>query len=165
MTVVLVALATLVVVVIALVAVGTVVGRLGTEPARNVYEGDEALEFVAQSLTDTRTAALSYDDVARVMRLHLDFLHDQGVARSGGDLDRRVGVHVVDPNDAADYVVSRAALVDFHPGPDVVADILAAHLAYFEAIGVVDPVTGPDLDAVEAELADRDEATGERPNA
>ena len=53
----------LLVVVIALVAVGGVVGRLRAEPPRNIFEHDEALEFVAQALPDQLTAELSYEEV------------------------------------------------------------------------------------------------------
>lgn len=158
MVLVLVIVGVVVVTVIGLVAVGTVVGRLGVEPARNVFEGEEALEFAAQALPAEVTAELSYEDVARLQRLHLDFLHRQGVARSGGDLDDSPGVHLVDPDDAVAYVLRRAALAEFHPREAVVREVIAAHLAYFEAIGVVDPVTGPDLAEVERELRAAKEA-------
>ena len=88
------------VLVVALVAVGGVVGRLRTEPARNIFENDEALEFVAQALPDEFTAELSYEELQRIMRLHLDYLHAQGVARSGGDLPAAGGPQVVDSDDA-----------------------------------------------------------------
>ena len=39
---------------------GKVVGRLRVEPSRNVFEGDEALEFVAQALPSSLTAEMSY---------------------------------------------------------------------------------------------------------
>ena len=140
-----------VVVVVGLVAVGGAVGRLRIEPPRNVFEHDEALEFVAQALPAELTAELSYEEVQRIMRLHLDYLHAEGVARSGGDLPssgraRRSST----PRTRVRYVLRRAALVDFFPKADAVRRVVDAQLAYFEAIGAIAPVTEPEL----AELQD-----------
>jgi hypothetical protein len=149
------------VLVIALVAVGGVVGRLREEPPRNVFEHDEALEFVAEALPDEMTAELSYEEVQRIMRLHLDYLHEQGVARSGGDLPTAGGPQVVDSEDAVGSILRRAALVAFFPKPEAVRRVVDAQLAYFEAIGAVAPVTGPEL----AELQDSPDDGAEAPDA
>lgn len=146
--------------VIGLVALGAVTRRLAAEPGRSVFEGDEALAFVAAALPRWDTAELSYDEVARIMRLHLDVLHARGVARSGGDLDLEGGPVVLDPDTVVAEIVERAGRVAFFPDPTHVADIVAAQLAYFEAIGVVDPVLEPAL----AELAELDRpADGDDP--
>ncbi len=147
MVVLLVVVGILAVVGIALAAVGIVVRRLGPEPARQVFEGDEALTFVAAALPDEVTAQLSYEDVQRILRLHLDFLHRQGVARSGGDLPAGNGPLVVEFGDGVDEVLARAAAVRFHPERDHVAAVISAQMAYFEAIGALAEVEGPDLSA------------------
>ena len=133
------------VVAIALVAVGTAVGRLAPEPARQVFEHDEELDFVVEALPDDVTAQLSYEDVQRILRLHLDFLHRKGVARSGGDLPEGEGPIVVEMADGVDYVLQRGKLRKFTPAPDHVAAVITAQLAYFEAIGAMAEVEGPDL--------------------
>ena len=133
------------VLVIALLAIGTAVRRLGPEPARQVFEHDEALNFVAEALPGEVTAELSFEEVQRIMRLHLDFLHRKGVSRSGGDLPGGEGLIVLEPGDGADYVLERAAIVNFHPQRTHVLDVIAAQLAYFEAIGAMSEVEGPDL--------------------
>jgi hypothetical protein len=152
------------VLVVALVAVGDVVGRLRTEPARNIFENDEALEFVAQALPDEVTAELSYEEVQRIMRLHLDYLHEQGVARSGGDLPMGGGPQVVESDDAVRSILDRAALVDFYPKSDAVRLVVDAQLAYFEAIGAISPVSEPELaelqEAATAEVPERPAADG-----
>lgn len=157
------------VVVIALVAVGGVVARLRTEPPRQVFEGEEALEFVAQALPDSVTAELSYDEVRRILRFHLDFLHSKGIARSGGDLALGPGIRVVDPGEAVAYVLRHAALVDLYPRRAQVEEVITAQLAYFEAIGAVAQVEGPDLDDLEEEQRQRAgegaAPTGEAPTA
>jgi hypothetical protein len=149
------------VLVIGLVAVGGVVGRLRLEPSRNIFEHDEALEFVAEALPDRLTAELSYAEVQRIMRLHLDYLHEQGVTRSGGDLPVVGGPLVVDADGATTTILRRAALLDFYPRPEAVRAVVEAQLAYFEAIGAVSPVSPPEL----AELDDLPTSpTGEPPN-
>ena len=132
------------VVVVALVAVQRVLLRLAVEPERNVFENDEAVEFVAQALPSAITAELSYEDLQRILRLHLDYLHREGVARSGGDLERGEGVKILQIQDGVAYVVERGALVEFCPAPDHVRQIIEAQLAYFEAIGAVSAVEEPD---------------------
>jgi hypothetical protein len=52
---------------------------------------------------------------------------------------------VLDPDDGADYVLRRGAVVNFRPRRDHVLDVIAAQLAYFEAIGAMSEVEGPDL--------------------
>ncbi|MPY92811.1 MAG: hypothetical protein GEV08_07000 [Acidimicrobiia bacterium] len=155
--------AVVLVVVIALVAVGGVVARLRTEPPRQVFEHDEALEFVAQALPDSTTAQLGYEDVQRILRFHLDYLYSKGVARSGGDLQLGPGVRVVDPQEAQAYVLRRAALVDFYPNRTHVVEVIASQLAYFEAIGAVSEVEGPDLEELEAEQHQHDRAEPQPP--
>ena len=68
-----IAIGVVVVVVIALVAIGNITQRLAVEPERQVFEGEEALSFVAEALPNRMTSVLSYDDVERIIRLHLDY--------------------------------------------------------------------------------------------
>ena len=146
MILVLVVIGVVVVLAIAVLAVGTVVARLGPEPARQVFEHDEALAFVVEALPAELTAQLSFQDVGRILRLHLDFLHRQGVARSGGDLPAGEEAVVVEVSEGVAYVLRRAALVDFRPAQDHVAEVVAAQLAYFEAIGALEEVDRPEPD-------------------
>ena len=149
------------VLVVALVAVGGVVGRLRTEPARNIFENDEALEFVAQALPDELTAELTYEELQRIMRLHLDYLHAQGVARSGGDLPAAGGPQV-GSDDAVRTILDRAAVVDFYPEGGCGGRVVDVQLAYFEAIGAISPVTEPELTELREEAQDA-QRPGEAP--
>jgi hypothetical protein len=150
------------VVVVALVAVGGVVGRHEADPARNIFDNNESVEFVAHALPDTLTAERRYDDVQRILRLHNDFLHSRGVSRSGGDLGTAGsgGPQVIDASDGVAYVLERASLVGFFPRPDAVREVIAAQLAYFEAIGAVAEVEAPELSELEAEGLDLDAEPG-----
>jgi hypothetical protein len=145
-----------VVVVVAVVAVGQAVGRLEPEPERQIFAHGEAVSFVAEALPDEVTATLSYEEVARIMRLHLDFLHDRGVARSGGDLEDGAGPVVIEPGEAVGFVVDRAARVGFHPERAHVEEVIEAQLAYFEAIGAIAPVAEPDLELTGEDVDDPD---------
>jgi hypothetical protein len=134
-----------VVLIVAAVAIGRVVSRLEPEPERQVFTHDEALSFVAEALPEEATANLSYDDVARIMRLHLDFLYDRGVARSGGDLTDGPGPVVIEPGEAVRFVLDRGRRVGFEPEPHHVEEVVEAQLAYFEAIGAITAVAEPEL--------------------
>jgi hypothetical protein len=142
-----------VVLIVAIVALGQVVGRLEPEPERQVFAHDEAVSFVAEALPEDATAVLSYTDVARIMRLHLDFLHDRGVARSGGDLTDGPGPVVIEPGDAVRFVLERGRRVGFEPEAHHVEEVIEAQLAYFEAIGAIAPVAEPELGDI-AEVPD-----------
>jgi hypothetical protein len=138
------------VIAVAIVAVGQAVGRLEPEPERQIFAHDEAVSFVAEALPDEVTATLSYEEVARIMRLHLDFLHDRGVARSGGDLTDGPGPVVIGPGEAVQFVLDQGARVGFHPERAHVEEVIEAQLAYFEAIGAIAPVAEPELDLGDA---------------
>ena len=129
---------------VAIVAVGGVVQRLGPEPQRQVFDHREALDFVVEALPGDVTAELSYEDVQRILRLHLDFLHRRGISRSGGDLPDRDDPVVVGLEDGVAYVLARGELVQFRPQRDHVAEVITAQLAYFEAIGALSEVEGPE---------------------
>ncbi|MFP3906156.1 MAG: hypothetical protein ACLFWR_03940 [Acidimicrobiales bacterium] len=131
--------------VMAAVAVGQVTSNLARTPERAVYEPDQALDFVAEALPSDLTAELSYDDVSRVLRLFHDYLHSRGIATTAGDAVVDSPAAVIDPDAAADYVLERAARVDFAIDRVAVDAVIEAQLAYFEAIGAVGgPVEGPD---------------------
>ncbi len=74
------ALTAVVVVVIALVAVGRVTFSLAEIPRQSSYELQAAVEFVADNLPGEVTAQISYEDVQEVLELHLDYLEAKGVA-------------------------------------------------------------------------------------
>src|SRR5262245_13529697 len=114
---VLVGITALVVVVIGLLAVGRVTFTLADEPRRSLYDLDEATQFVGDSLSYETSAQLSYDEVKRILRWHLDYLEDRGVAFEGsqGDDDAAIartrtgGPVVADEDDALAYVLGQVA--------------------------------------------------------
>ena len=133
---------------IAAVAVGRVTAGLARSPERVVFDPDQSLEFVAEALPAELTARLTYEDVGRILRLFHDHLHAHGVATTAGaEADDEA---VIDPVEAADDIVVRAAQADIMIDRADAQAVIEAQMAYFEAIGAVgERVDGPGDDPVE----------------
>lgn len=129
----------LVVFAIAAVALGRVTAGLAASPVRRVFDADQALEFVAEALPAELTAELSYDDVRRIQRLFHDHLHAHGVATTAGEDAEAPEVAIIDPDEAVADVVARAAHADIVVDPAHARAVIEAQMAYFEAIGAVEP--------------------------
>ena len=129
-----------VVVVIALVAVGGAVGQLEVERNPVVYDLNDAVLWIAERLPDEVTARISYDDVAQVLKWHLDWFGDIGVASDHGQelATERVRIDgAVAAQDAAiDAIVARSVASD---GPDAVDVVCVLELQnrYLAAIGAI----------------------------
>ena len=137
-------IAAVLVVVIALVAVGRVTGTLDGQAPPSVYAVDEAVEFVADRLPDEVTAELSFDDVRAILQWHIEYLADRGVAVGKGD-DRLIsGPLVAAEDDALAYVLGRAAEADMAVDDVWVVQVLDANEAYLRAIGAIGPAIAPD---------------------
>lgn len=147
MTFVLVVLAAVVVVVIALVAVGRVTGQLASAPPQVRYDLPEALEFVSSALPGDVTAQVSYVQVEAVLRAHLDYLNANdlldGVRYATGH-----GLIVVADDETLAYLLEREERGEWGVTPEQVTAILEAHLTYLESVGVIGTAV-PDPAAVE----------------
>jgi hypothetical protein len=131
------------VVALALVAVGRVTWRLEAQAPPSVYAVDEAVEFVADRLPDDVTAQLSFDDVREILQWHIEYLADRGVAVGKGD-DRLVaGPLVAAEDDALAYVLGKAADADIEVDDVWVVQVLDANEEYLGAIGAIGPVVEP----------------------
>lgn len=140
-----VALSALVAFVVAAVAVGSVVARSSVKSRPAVYDLEEAVEFVAERLPAEVTATVSYDDVRRVLRWHLDLLASRGVASYRTDDDVNTSLVVVGDAEPIAYILGRADEAGLDLADDHVVSILVAQEAYYEAIGAIGPeVAGPD---------------------
>jgi hypothetical protein len=133
LVVILVGLAVVLVVAIALYAVGREVVLLEDRARPAVFELEEAIAFIAERLPDEVTARVSHDDVRWVLRTDAEVLEEATAeAVAVGDDDE-----VLDQDGAVGRVLGRASedrpdLAD----EDVVA-ILDARLTYLEAIGAI----------------------------
>jgi hypothetical protein len=139
MLVVFLVVAAVVVVIIGLIAVGSVTGRLVAEPRRSVFDLDEAVDYVAERLPDDVTSRLTFDDVRAVIGWHLDYLEEKGVA---GESDHVIetlpsGPIVTADNEGIAYVLGRAGEAGVEVTDVEVVEVLEAELGYLRAIGAI----------------------------
>lgn len=138
----------LVVAVIAFVAVGQAVGRLEVERNPAVYDLNDAVLWIAQRLPEEVTARISYDDVTQVLKWHLDWFQDVGVAsRHGQELATervRIDGAVAADEAAIDAIVARSMASAGPEAVDVVC-VLELQYRYLAAIGAVGDEVGDEL--------------------
>ena len=148
MTWVFLAVGALLVVAIALVAVGRVTAELAAAPPRSFFDLDEAVQFVADRLSDETTAQLSYADVHQLLGAHLDYLEERGVA-SASDADAPPsGPLVVEDDEGLAFVLGRATEAGLEVTDEQVVEVLEAEAAYLAAIGAVGGPVPPPADPV-----------------
>lgn len=141
------AVAAVAVIVIALLMVGWAVGKTSEMPDQIVIEAEEAIEFCAQALPVEVTSVLSYDELRRALRLHLEwiqFYHWSPEGQSDGPL-------LFEEFDALDYVMERADAVGLDISREHAAAVIEAQSSYLQVVGAIhveDPVL------VENDLAD-----------
>ncbi len=146
MVIVLLVVAAVLVVAAAFVFVGHAVGSTEAMPAQIVIDGHEAIEFCAQALPDRVTASLSYDDLRRLHRFHLEWIQAYHWAPSSVD----AAPVIFEQFDPLAYVLERCEVVGLEVDPDEVAAVIQAHSDYLQVVGALhldDPVE------VEADLA------------
>lgn len=154
---VLIGLAAVMVVAIAFVAVGQETVNLADSPRRAFFDIDEATNFVADRLPEPVAARLSYADVELLVRWHLTYFRERGIASFGG-IDHaaqeaaQAGVVVVaDEDEAVDELLARAqASIDDCTAEDVVCvtDLTNAYLVEIGAVGR--PVEAEEVQALAA---------------
>ena len=146
MELVLLVVAGLAIVAVAFVAVGHAVGATESMPAQIVIDGHEAIEFCAQALPDRVTASLSYDDLRRLLRIHLEWIQAYHWAPSSSD----AAPIIFEQFDPLSYVMERCESVGLDVTADEAAAVIQAHSDYLQVMGALhldDPVD------VEADLA------------
>ena len=147
MGLILVVIAALVVVVIALVAVGRTVFQLEGLDAPVVLRVEDATEWIADRLPEETTARLSYEDVELVIECHLAWFADRGLATPHGEelaasaADRSDDL-VAPVDEAHDFVVA-ALLAEAVPIESVDAvQVVSLHTEYLQLIGAFGDSTG-----------------------
>jgi hypothetical protein len=143
-----VVLAALAVFVIAAVVVGREAHRLDAVAPRTVYVVDEAVEFVAEYLPPETQARLTPDELEQLLTAHMRWLHSKGL-QPANVVDRRQDITtpvVITEDTLAGYLLAEAERSGIVILDDVdVVNVVAAHLAYFEAIGAVGPMATDEL--------------------
>jgi hypothetical protein len=148
--VVVIVLTVVLVAVIALVAVGREAFTLAAQPKQALFDVDEAVDFVADNVPYEVSARITYDDVRTLVRWHLEHLAAAGTPANRWEAGRSRLV-VVDDEEGAEVLMTRALASGLDLSSDDVAAVLAAELAYFEAIGAVGPPVPEPLELLAAE--------------
>lgn len=145
MGVTLLVVAVLVVLAIALVAVGKVVAESAGTPRQSVFDLEEAVEYVADRLSPEVQARLTLDEVRTLLGWHLDYLEARGIAYvraatsegpGEGDASAR-GPNVVEDDHALGWVLGRASEAGLDLDDVDVLAVLDVELEYLRAIGAV----------------------------
>lgn len=129
------------VVAVAVVAVGRVSAELEGTMAPALLEIDDAVEVVSEALPFEVSAVVSHEDVTTVVSWVLEWFDQLGLASDfgeelGGDwvVDERV---VVDEVGAADHAVARSLATGSTIDPVHVTVIVDAFVTYLRDIGAV----------------------------
>ena len=157
-----VVVAAVAVVLLALLVVGRETAALASQPKQALFDVDEAVDFVADQLPFEVSARISYDDVRALVRFHLEHLAASGAPAERWNAGRQRLV-IVDDEEGAEVLMQRAIESGLGLGPDDVAAVLAAELAYFEAIGAVGPPVPEPLELLAAEEAMGELVAGDEP--
>lgn len=135
------------VVVVALWATGHAVFTTAAMPDQIVVDVHEAIEFCAQALEDQHTAQLSYDDLRRLLRLHLEWIQAYHWSPASSDS----APIVFEQFDAVNYVMERITVTGVEATEAQVTAVIQAHSDYLQVMGAIhieDPVE------VEADLSE-----------
>lgn len=139
MGIVFVVVTALVVVAIALVAVGRVTAKLAAEPPLSYFDEDEAVEWVADRLSFETSAQLTYDDVRSCIVDYLAYLEMKGVAsvERPDDDERVAGPIVTGEDEGLAYVLGRVGDEGLSIDDVQVAEVIDRTMDYLRAIGAV----------------------------
>jgi hypothetical protein len=148
-TIVLIALAVVIVLAIAAIVVGREARRLDAIAPRAVYIDAEAVDYVAATLSSEVQARVTPEELAGLLRAHMFWLWSRGlqpdrVVDQRQQIDRPV---VMDDVGATGYLIGEAERLGIEIDDGAVAQVLDGHLAYLEAIGAIGPTAqDPDVD-------------------
>jgi hypothetical protein len=127
---------------IAAITIGREARRLDAVAPRAVYDLDEAVEFVAARLPAESQARLTYDELRKMLKAHMRWLHSKGL-QPKDVIDRKQ--HIAEPvvvgeETVTAYLLGEAESLRIEVLDDVdVLHVVRCHLDYFEAIGAVGP--------------------------
>lgn len=127
---------------IAASVVGREAHRLDAVAPRVVYELNEAVQFVADQLPEETQARLTLDELAAMLRSHLNWMAERDLLpRDVIDRPQDISVPViVDDMTFAAHLLAQAESLNVEVLDDVdVVNVADAHMAYLAAIGAVGP--------------------------
>jgi hypothetical protein len=134
--------AAVIVFVIASSVVGREAHRLDAVAPRVVYELDVAAEYVANLLPEETQARLTMDELAVLLRSHLNWMAERGLLpRDVIDRPQDITIPIiVDDMTFAAHLLAQAETLKIEVLDDIdVVNVADAHMTYLAAIGAVGP--------------------------
>ena len=118
--------------VIAAVVIGREAHRLDGVAPRAVYDPDEATKFVADHLPAGTQSRLTYDELQKLLVLHMRWMHEKGLQPSDV-IDRKQGIDstlVVGEETLTAYLLGKAeeSNIEVLDDVDVVVQALCRHV-------------------------------------
>jgi len=135
---VLIGVTVVVVLAIAVVTIGAVVGRLSVEAPVSVFDEDEAVAWIADRLPFEIAAQLTHDDVRALVLWHLEYLEGKGVATETA-FEAAPDAVMVAEDDGLAFVIGQAAEAGLEVDDLQIVAVLDTERDYLEAIGAIGP--------------------------
>ena len=101
-----------------------------------LFDIDSAVAWIADQLPAEMQAALSYEDVRRIVQWNIDFMKARGVI-ANGHKPVSTGPVVVGGAESAEYILKHASESGLEVSAEYVHTVLEAQVAYLEHIGAV----------------------------
>ncbi len=118
---------------VAQVAVGAAVSRSMTTPAQIIFDVHEAIEFCAQALPEATTAELSYDDLRRLLRLHLEWIQ----AYHWSPENSSASPILLFSEEPLEYIQQRCDVIGLDVSTEDIRRVCEAHYEYLKGIGAL----------------------------
>ena len=134
---------------ISVIVVALAIARSASTPPQIIFDAEESIEYTAQALPDSVTSSISYTDLQRALRLHLEWLQAFHWSPAGASKSPIV----FDENEPIDYIVQRSKVIGLTLNRSELESVVRAHYDYLGAIGAIHTqdkaVTEADLRSVE----------------
>jgi hypothetical protein len=132
-----------VVLLIAVYALRRELQRMGAHPPPQVFDVDDAVEYVARHVSDEFAAGITVEGVRQIIELQIRFFAVKSAGRNGSSPGAR-GPVVVGHGETVQWILDRAAEEGVDYTPEQVRTVVELQLEYLEAIGAIgDELPGP----------------------
>lgn len=129
-----VSLATLIIVVwIGLAVIDFTVEKTMKMPRQVIVDVHESIEFCAEALPDSATSQISYEDLRKALRLHLEWIQ----AYHWTPENNSENPIVFKAQDPIQYMLERAEIIDLDISAEHLSEIANAHYEYLLSKGAL----------------------------
>lgn len=123
-------------------------GRIAHEPPPALFDPDEAFDWVVANLPDAAAAALTPDDVRRILDFEVEYFQRKGVS-TNGKTKKPTGPVVIDSAETVGYILERCAATGEAYIPEQVDAVVETQLSYLRSIGAIGPAEAADPGAAD----------------